>query len=454
MKFFSSVASIRAQPLSISKDASKSYLAKIVQLNDVRKHPNADKLQLVTIDFQNVVVGPNAKNGDVCVFFPLECAINEKFLSVTNSFRHKEKNINPEEVGFFEDNCRVRAVKLRGEKSMGYLVPVQDMENFTSIPLADRIGEEFDTINDVLICKKYVVYRRSNGQQNRIGKKPRISRLVDGQVHLHVETEQLRKNVFKITPEDTITLTYKVHGTSFWASHVLVKRKLNIIEKLLLKLGVSIKETEYDVVYGSRKVVKNEYETSQKDHYYDYDVWGDIKDQLKPYIPKGYSIYGEALGYTKNGSWIQKDYDYGCNPGKMRLMIYRVTFTNEDGVVNDLSSAQVLEFCNRSNLEYVPVFFSGKAKDLYQLDTDNHWHENLIMKLEQDYLEKDCSMCNNKVPAEGIVLRKETLFQFESYKLKSFAFLQRETELLDAGELDMESEQALPEEVTPSTDAN
>ncbi len=48
-------------------------------------------------------------------------------------------------------------------------------------------------------------------------------------------------------------------------------------------------------------------------------------------------------------------------------------------------------------------------------------------------------MCAAQVPEEGIVLRKETLFAFESYKLKSFRFLERETKLLDAGTEDLES---------------
>jgi hypothetical protein len=42
------------------------------------------------------------------------------------------------------------------------------------------------------------------------------------------------------------------------------------------------------------------------------------------------------------------------------------------------------------------------------------------------------------VPEEGIVLRKEG-YEIECFKLKSFAFLKRETEQLDKGGVDMES---------------
>ena len=46
--------------------------------------------------------------------------------------------------------------------------------------------------------------------------------------------------------------------------------------------------------------------------------------------------------------------------------------------------------------------------------------EELVKKLEKEYNEKDCFMCNNKVPEEGIVIRKDKLIGCESYKLKSF----------------------------------
>lgn len=401
---------------------------------------NADRLQVATIDFQNVITGLDAKDGDYYVFFPLECKINPKFLSYTNSFRHSELNKDPNATGFFEDNGRVRAVKLRGEKSMGYLVPLSQLEAYTGKNLIEYVGVEFDTIGEEKMLEKYVIFRKEP-RDSRQGKKPRISRLVEGQVRLHVDTENFRKSAFELSPEDWITITYKTHGTSFWVAHVLVKSKLNLFLKLLRFLKVPVKDTEYDYVYGSRKVVKNEYETQGKNDFYDEDIWGKIKDELKDILPKGYSIYGEALGYTESGSFIQKGYDYGCEQGKKRLQIYRITFTNEDGVVSDLSSHQVEEFCERFGLEYVHVFYKGRAKDLFpEISTeDTWWHKNFVEKLEEKFLEKDCFMCKNQVPEEGIVIRKETLFEFRSYKLKSFRFLEMETEELDRGEIDMES---------------
>lgn len=392
----------------------------------------------------------DSKDGDICVYFPIESQINFEFLKETNAFSSQLLNKNTNVKGYFGKQGRVRAVKLRGEPSMGYIVPLHVVESFTGETLSGNVGKEFDTIGEIRMCQKYCITVKTSTVRG-LGKKPRISRILDGQVRLRVDTEQLRKNISNIYPDDYISITYKTHGTSWWVSNVLGKRKITIFDKLLKLCGVKIQETEYDYFYGSRKVVKNQYETQGVNHFYDSDIWAEIKEEVKECIPKGFTIYGECFGYTNGGALIQKDYDYGCEHGSRRIQVYRITFTNADGIVSDLSTPQVKEFCDKFGLEYVHLFFYGRAKELCQviqkLDTDKkvfytdieEWRKNLIEYLEKEYTEKKCFMCNNDVPEEGIVLRKESLFGFESYKLKSFKFLEHETALLDAGEVDTES---------------
>ena len=57
--------------------------------------------------------------------------------------------------------------------------------------------------------------------------------------------------------------------------------------------------------------------------------------------------------------------------------------------------------------------------------------------MELLYNEKDCWMCTNKLPEEGIVLRVDRLDSFEAYKLKSFRFLMGESK---QEEVDIETE--------------
>lgn len=431
--------------IKISQEANPNYLAKIVALENIKKHPDAHSLQTVDIDFQTVITGMKAQEGDIYVFFPVECKINEDFLAFTNSFRDSTKNIDPEAKGFFEDNCRVRAMKLRSEKSMGYIIPIAELEAFTGqTGLVKYVGEEFDTVGNVKMLEKYMIPTKG-GALSKQGKKPKTNRLIEGQINLHVDTEQLRKNIHKIFPEDVISISYKTHGTSWWVSHALVKKPLKWYEKAFKYLGLNVVDTVYDLVYGSRKVVKNKdlEDPKAKDHFYGYDLWEDIKNQVGETIPKNYTLYGEALGYTKGGAFIQKDYDYGQPVGGMRLEVYRITVTNPDGFVTELSTPEIIEFCEKRGLTSSHQFYYGRADgyvDARITDTVGDWQGLFLNTLIDEYNEKSCFMCINKVPEEGIVVRKEKLFSFEAYKLKSFAFLKRETDELDKGESDMESE--------------
>ena len=90
-----------------------NYAASIVRLNNIRKHPNADKLKITTIQGNDVITGAPLEVGQICIYFPLECTISKSYLSYSNSFEKKEDNRNPQVKGFFGKHGRVRAVKLR-----------------------------------------------------------------------------------------------------------------------------------------------------------------------------------------------------------------------------------------------------------------------------------------------------------------------------------------------------
>lgn len=444
--------------LTKSKEHNPNYLAKIVRIDNLKPIEGADRIQIAVVDFQDVIVSKETMVGDIMVYFPIECQINKEFLSFTNTFRNPELNQDKEAKGFFEENARVRAMKMMKGKvrSMGYLVPsltVYEWSGDVNVIQNKNVGQEFDTINNKLLLKKYVVKTRENNNSKQ-PKKPKVSRIIDGQVHLHQDTENLRRNSDKISPNDTISITYKTHGTSWWVSNVLVKRRLSWLERLSKKLGLGIQDTKYDLVYGSRRVVKNKEmeDPKAKDHFFGYDLWEDIKNEVGDKIPKGYTLYGEMLGYDKNGAAIQKNYDYGCKFNdpytkngvrifpNHKLEVYRITNTNPDGLVTELSYPEIVEFCERAGLTPPHLFYYGQARDLYDIGTmdEEYWRETFIRKLEETYNEKDCFMCKNTVPEEGIVVRKEKLFEFEAYKLKSFRFLEHETKQLDKGETNIE----------------
>lgn len=453
--------------LNKSKNYNENYSAKIVRLGTPRQHSNADRLLCWNIDFQNVITNMEYNEGGVVVYFPLECAINKSLISFIDGFEDKTLNKNPEEKGYFNKHARVRAVKLRGEPSQGFVLPIDIVQEWliaggyhdANISVSS-IGTEFDSFADIVICEKYIP-RNKRQQGSGKGNKQfvkRVSRLVDNQFRLHNDTSNLRRNIGNIHPDDIIGIHYKKHGTSWVVGNVLTKRKLSWIEKTLIKLGVNIQTQVYDYIYSSRKVVKNEYDNLSLG-YYGTDVWGDIKEQVKEYIPKGWTLYGEYLGFTKDGSPIQGGYDYGCKMGEGKIYVYRITITNPDGFSIELDDKQIEEFCkDKPGINYSDTFiYYGRARDYYDYaegvgqdveltDEDmlsntniDEWRANFLLHLEKLHNNKDCYMCINRVPEEGIVVRKQNTFTYEAYKLKSSRFLEHETKELDKEIIDIES---------------
>jgi hypothetical protein len=441
-----------------TKNAGSNYLAKVVKLPKPEKHPNADRLAVVKIDGQSVIVGPTAKEGEVYIFCPLECAINREFLTHTNSFENVLLNKDQSVKGFFREHGRVRAVKLRGVPSEGYLIPVLEFLKWTETNPADWepdwIGKEFDTIeypdgSQVLFCEKYVPKQQhSSGPSNQLpkNKATRFNRLVEGQFNFHIDTPNLRKNLHIIQPDDLITISSKLHGTSAIFSNILVKRKLKWYEKLAKRFGVKVQETEYDQIYSSRSVIKNQYiyeEDKKHNHYYKEDVWALAKKKIEHALEPGITIYAEIVGQTPGGKWIQKNYDYGTNPNEFEVYVYRITSTNANGNVLDFTTNQIKRFCEKYQIKHVPIHYHGIANDFVQYLPEDapSWSEALLAILSRDYLEKPCQMSKNNVPTEGVVITLDRKY-FTPLKLVSFAFKERETKLLDEGEVDMETEES------------
>jgi hypothetical protein len=428
--------------MSLKKPKNSNYCANIVKVANTVTLENCDNVCHSIILSNKVITSKEVKSGDIGLYFPLETKLSHEFLSNNNLYRHKELNIDKEKAGYFEDNGRIRCVKFRGNSSEGFFIPLSSLA-FTNHNESLKVGDEFDEINGIKICEKYIVVNKQTqgkSNNNKANKKlKRFNKLIANQFRFHVDTGQLYKNIHRIKPDSLISITSKLHGCSGGSHFILCKRNLNFIEKLLLKIIPKIQEIEYNYIYNSRKVIKNQYINPNVTHYYNVDIWSKAHDILKPYLIKGMSIYYEIVGYVDKGNYIQKPYDYGCKDGKFSIYIYRITSTNEDGKVHEWSMWQLQEWCKLNGLNPVPLLYYGYAKDLFpKLKKDEHWNENFLEKLKEKYLEKDCEICDNKVPGEGVVIRVECN-DIEAYKLKSERFYAFETKQLDKGEIDIES---------------
>jgi hypothetical protein len=460
--------------LHISENADPNYLAVVVKCPEIKPHPNADRLSIVNIFGNDVIVGKGQYTmGEPLVYFPVESCIKPEFLSWANLLDRPELNADEKTKGFFSPKgCRVKAVKLREIPSQGFLYPVFKLKEYYNVSEnIFRDGTSFDTVGDHHLVTKYVrndkkpqeqVFKKSkipNWINNTMGILPRPirkalfppikwyyglsadngikSQIIDGQFKFHYKTEQLGRNIWILNPNDHITITSKLHGTSAIFGNILCKKKLTLLQSVGKKLlNLNIPETEYKMVYSSRSVLKN-----RQDGKYTEDVWGQHAEKLQGIIPEGITIFGEIVGYSSPAKCIQKNYDYGNTLGENELRVYRVTNTDINGVVTEYSWSEIETLCHYLKLDTVPKYYEGLAQDLFpDIILDEQWCNNWLAKLKDVYLDKTCELCKSGAVNEGIVVKINSRDSKPVFKFKSPKFVLKESSDRDTGEVDMEED--------------
>ena len=185
------------------------YEAIVCKLKNLRPHPNANKLQLMTFQGYQVVLGLDNTEGQLGVFFPVGGKLSQEYLHNNNLFKHSELNIDKTKAGFFSDNGRVRSIKLRGEKSDGFWMPIESLD--WAGPNRLKEGDTFDRVGQHVICEKYITRatrnQMSQGQSKKKKAKEGFKMLIQ-----HYDTPQLRNNVKRIPHNSVLYITEKLHG--------------------------------------------------------------------------------------------------------------------------------------------------------------------------------------------------------------------------------------------------
>jgi hypothetical protein len=285
--------------LKISEGSDPNYLAVVVACPELKDHPNAERLQLATVFGNDVIVAKGMyEKGEKLIYFAVESCISQKFLSWANLLDKADLNADGKTKGFFSNkHGRVKAVKLREIPSQGFLYKVSKLVEYYGIKENEfNVGDIFDTVGDVwfgeddLLVTKYVRKESNSGEpyskksrvpkwlNSTLGVLPRPirrsaytfvnawynrnaegikSQIVDGQFKFHYKTEHLGKNIFILKPDDFITISSKLHGTSAIFSNLLCKKSFNPIISIANKFGGKNPDREYKFVYASRTKIKN-----------------------------------------------------------------------------------------------------------------------------------------------------------------------------------------------------
>lgn len=424
-----------------------NYAARIIEVKNLIDLEGLDNLRGVPVDGFQALVSKDVKVGDILVVFPAESQIEDWFLAAVNLYRHSDRNTDTTKTGYVEDNRRVKAIRLRGYHSNALALPASVVG-----ATRDDVGTLFDTVDGILLSKKYEPPVRG-GLTQKVHKNS-----VFAKVNLpeHFDTANYWRNAENIGPNEFVTVTQKIHGTSVRYGRVPVPRVLTRWQRVLRKFGAQTPDTEYAFVVGSRKVIKSvvrgtSSQTNENvDNSYFTDIWSKEGKKYADLIPDGVVVFGELIGWTSDGAPIQKGYTYNVPRGETHLYVYRVATMTPDGHLYDLSWNGVKQFAFERGLNVVPELWSGKHEDFNAGDwidirfTDEYLYDETVTDPIQDprigYAHPTAlPLSDKKTVDEGVVVRREGIMPYV-LKAKSPIFLGHESKVLDAEIVDLETE--------------
>lgn len=406
-----------------------SYQAVVIVANDIIKHPNADRLNVLRYNGEQFVIGKDISIGQIVVLFPTDGQLSPEFCSENNLYRDASKNKDKTKTGFFENEGRIRAQPFRGVKSSGFLATEEMFKYLGKVSLS--AGDSFDELNGKKICNKYYTKKTLEAMRKNHFKKEKS---VVYALKEHIDTEKWAYTKPVSIPNSLVIVTEKIHGTSARTGIVSVTRKaLTFFEKLkaLLKFEKFEKKT-YEAVSGTRRTIVNDRLDVTTDGQTDFYRWK-WHNQISSQLHKGETVYYEIVGFDSNGGTIMeiqnlsglkdaKDrvlaswknpmrYTYGLPDGQNDVYVYRITRALEDGTVTELSWFQLEQRCRELGLKTVPVL------DIFSTDD-----VELVECCVEKYMTDSSSTLDTRHMMEGIVIRIENPEGTSFYKSKNWLF--------------------------------
>lgn len=373
------------------------YNAYVTRIKNLRKHPNADRLQLGECFGNTVCVSLDYVDNQLGLYLPCDGQLSVEFAEANNLLRKKDDAGN--NCGGYMDPSKrnVTAIRLRGEKSDGLFLPLTCLESFGDVSTLKE-GDIINTFNGHEICCKYIP--RRNHRQGRVsdGNRTRKKKVDVAPLFAeHADTEQLAYNLGAFKPGDEIEITLKMHGTSQRTGYLPVFQgyKRTFKDWLFRRDGKPIYDWGY--VSGTRRTVLDNYDGG----YYGSNEFREQHSKtFEGKLWKGETVYYEVVGFTHTGAPIMAEgnneklgkdfvkqygkttvFSYGCDPEgesfkheyadcwdginvrefkpQSDIYVYRMTMTNEDGAVVEYTPDFMRYRCEQMGVKTVPVMWKG-----------------------------------------------------------------------------------------------
>ena len=463
-----------------------AYCGYITRLKNVRRHSGADRLLLAECFGNQVIVSTDYAEGQLGVYFPSDGQLCQEYCEINNLLRKKDENGN-NIGGYMDEKRRVTAVKLRGEKSDGLFMPLTSLANFTTVSDLKE-GDTITVLNGVEICKKYIPPRKS-GSWHGTGKSGKAKANFAPTFVEHVDTEQLAYHLNDFRAGDVVELTLKLHGTSARTGYLplIRNKKRTLWQKIMRKPAHTY--MEYGYVTGTRRVVLDD--KHDGGFYSDNQFRHEMAKKFEGKLHKGETVYYEIVGFVNASTPIMSSCDnkkikdkefvkqygdttvfsYGCDPDgeweekqyrsapdvldfdktiapKCEVYVYRMTMSNDEGDVVEMSPSQMRLRCDQMGVKCVPVFETFMIPEMgVDVNGDGEADAQIIspgeyvLRKVEEYYEGPDPIGKTHI-REGVVARIVNRPNIAVYKHKNFSFKVLENIIKDvAEEPDMEEAQ-------------
>ncbi|QNR70356.1 RNA ligase (ATP) (plasmid) [Paenibacillus peoriae] len=309
-----------------------SHIVEIAIIDELVKHPNADRLEIATVKGWSCIVQIGQfQKGEKVVYIPIDSILPEELaekLGVTSYLKNGE---------------RLRTVRLRGYISQGLLMKIDQKRK-----VGEDVAKEFKITKWAPPPPKY----QGNG-------KPSTPRNPNPNFDKYTNLENIKNYTNVFQPEDEIVITEKVHGTNFRAGKV-PSYPITLWDRIKRFIRTKIlHKSDYVFVVGSHNVqLEPDSETFYKDNTYGKAA---RMYKLNYILPDGYTLYGEIYG-----EGIQ-DLQYGMEGKGIDVVFFDLKV---DGKYVDYPVFR--DFCAEHNLPYAKNFYTGPYGDgsIVALHTD------------------------------------------------------------------------------------
>lgn len=418
-----------------------NYQATYCSLQNLRLHPNADKLQIADAMGYNVIVSTNMKEGDVGIVIPAGSQLSMDFC-LGHKLLRKHPNTGESLGGYLDPSRRVRAMTMRDIESEALFVSmkldVEEGQELESIPGYDHFVCKYETPSQV---KEKKIKEQSSSPPK---KKDKIV------VPKHYDTKHLRGVVQRLQEEfcspGTVTvITEKVHGTSGRTACALSvpSRIWNFLTPRFLNISPQFRT-------GTRNTLIGENSTGMRKDIHDY-----FSTKLKP----GETVYYEIAGFNDKGRPIMSNHSLKKAKGYLskakfkemkekygETIVYKYRCSCNGAPFPDL--AQYKEsLIPRYRVFVYRITQDGKELTYSQMEKrmeDLGWasYVSLVPKLTMrgtwfNILETATDLANGPSfidpshPIEGVCVRLDGKVGGKAYKHKGFLFLSLEGAVAD-----------------------